>query len=86
MIRHSILALLCLPLVACASAGGGGSGGSGGGTGGSSPGTGGSASALPDFLSHGPYPFPQSKTSGACTLTTNGSAVCLRLSSGVEVK
>lgn len=76
MVRHPILALLCLPFLACASAGGGGSGGSGGsGTGGSSPGTGGStAETLPDFLSHGPYPFPQSKTSGSCTLTTNASA------------
>ncbi len=78
MVRRPILALLCLPFLACASAGGGGSGGSGGsspGTGGSSPGTGGSATGLPDFLSHGPYPFPQSKASGACTLTTNSSAV-----------
>jgi len=75
------LACLCLPafasFLACASpTGGGGSGGStgGSGTGGSSSGTGGSGSTLPDFLSHGPYPFPQSKTSGACTLTTNGNA------------
>jgi endo-1,4-beta-D-glucanase Y len=79
MVRHLILALLCLPFLACAAAGGGGSGGAGGsgggGTGGTPPGTGGSASALPDFLSHGPYPFPQSKASGACTLTTNSSAV-----------
>jgi endo-1,4-beta-D-glucanase Y len=76
MVRHPILALLCFPFLACAAAGGGGSGGSGGGgTGGSPPGTGGSASALPDFLSHGPYPFPQSKTSGSCTLTTNSGAV-----------
>ena len=70
MVRHPIFALLWLPFLACAAAGGGGSGGSGGagGTGGGTPGTGGSGAALPDFLSHGPYPFPQSKASGSCTL------------------
>jgi endo-1,4-beta-D-glucanase Y len=79
-VRRVLFALVALAFSACAKPSdmGGGSGGTtgsgGSGSGGSSSSTGGSGATLPDFLSHGPYPFPQSKTSGSCMLTSNSNA------------
>jgi endo-1,4-beta-D-glucanase Y len=76
-----VLLSFLLSFLGCASPSpaGGGSGGTtgsgGSGSGGTSSSTGGStAASLPDFLSHGPYPFPQNKVSGSCTLTTTNNA------------
>jgi endo-1,4-beta-D-glucanase Y len=74
--RRALLAFACLPFLACASPAGGGGSHTGGspGTGGSGTGTGGVTGAGAGFGMGGPFTFPQSKASGACTLTTVANA------------
>jgi endo-1,4-beta-D-glucanase Y len=78
LFRRSFLAFACLPFFACAtptmSGGTGGSRATGGspGTGGTA--TGGATGAGAGLGMGGPFTFPQSKTSGACMLTTVANA------------
>lgn len=75
IVRRHLLALACVPFLACAAAEntGGSTGGSKGtGTGGTT-GTGGST-GITGLGMGGPFTFPQNKASGACTLTTVANA------------
>jgi endo-1,4-beta-D-glucanase Y len=88
MAHRYLVAGLCLPFLACASAGSGSTGAAGtsGGAGTTgtagttgSTGAGGTSAPIAGLGMGGPFNFPQSKASGSCTLTTvaNASATTL---------
>jgi endo-1,4-beta-D-glucanase Y len=80
MAHRYLVAGLCLPFLACASAGGGSTGTAGTTGSGGTTGAGGSSAPIAGLGMGGPFTFPQSKASGSCTLTTVANASATTMS------
>jgi endo-1,4-beta-D-glucanase Y len=80
MAHRYLVAGLCLPFLACASAGGGSTGTAGTTGSGGTTGAGGTSAPIAGLGMGGPFTFPQNKASGSCTLTTAANASATTMS------